>query len=67
MKKSLSNSIVLASSALAPIAANAHQGHDHGHWSSDAVHLVLAGILVSAAIYGVVVGVRMWRQSKEEV
>ena len=45
-----------------PALANAHTGHDHGHWSSDAVHLVLAAVIVSAAIYGVITGVKMWKQ-----
>lgn len=62
MKRSLVNSIALTSAASMPALANAHTGHDHGHWSSDAVHLVLAAVIVSAAIYGVITGVKMWKQ-----
>lgn len=66
MRKSLMNSIALAAASM-PVLANAHVGHDHGHWSSDAVHMVLAAVIISAATYGVVAGVKMWKQRKEEI
>lgn len=46
---------ILVSTALSSLSAlaGAHAGHDHGHWSSPAVHAVLlaafVGIGVSAA------------------
>lgn len=42
-------------------ASFAHEGHDHGHWSSNLTHLILA-----LAVVGVVaVGVQLYRRKSQ--
>jgi len=45
-------SLVL-SAAVFSAASNAHAGHDHGHWSSNLTHAILALAVVSVAGLGV--------------
>lgn len=47
MKLRLSYLLVLFS--VVSISANAHEGHDHGHWSSSFVHVALYSAVAIAA------------------
>lgn len=41
---------VLGILMLIPVSALAHGGHDHSHWSSSAIHSLLAMALVGTAL-----------------
>lgn len=53
MKKALAISSLLP--LLLPAVAQAHPGHDHGHWMSEPIHAltVLAIVAVGITAYGI--------------
>ncbi|MFV0276023.1 MAG: hypothetical protein ACK5HY_02415 [Parahaliea sp.] len=61
--KSIVPTLSMAGLLAAAPAALAHSGHDHGHWSSVAIHSLT--LLALAGVVGVVIRTVRNRQSRE--
>ena len=46
--------------------AFAHPGHDHSHWMSKTIHIVLLVSLLGAAVYGIAALVRLGALKQDE-
>ena len=55
--------IALSTAASLPLTALGHAGHDHGHWTSAAIHATFTLSMLALAAAGIVwVGARLRRQ-----
>lgn len=53
MRRPTTTAYALFVAAILPVAAFAHPGHDHGHWSSAAIHSTFTLSLLALAGAGI--------------
>ncbi|MEP0357673.1 hypothetical protein [Paraglaciecola sp.] len=56
--------VYLGALSLLSSAAFAHEGHDHNHWSSDALHILFYGSLVTLLAVVSFLGIKQLRKKE---